>query len=151
MTLKTTPTSIDVGGLTIRDYTEEEVKAFRRVRSEYSSLFHPILQALVAQPSLLQSGTLSYPDLLARLENILTLEEAEAWLSKMLERVSETRRAELSELKPDLDKITALGRAASSLEPKVGSLFAELFDFIAEPSKKGVSSQRSKKKAPPQT
>jgi hypothetical protein len=147
MTLKITDKSIDLSNLNFRDYSEEETRGFRRVRSEYSRLFQPVLQALADDPSILPSVEIPYDELLKTIDNILELEEAEAWLATKLEHISETRRAQNSDIKPHLDQIITLARATKKLNPKVAGLFAQLIDFLAEPSKKGAATTRSKKKS----
>lgn len=144
MTLKTTDHSIDLSGLSIRDYNEEEVKGFRRVRGEYSNLFHPILQALSEKPQRLSLPGIDYKELLQQVEQILELEAAEAWLSKKQEMVSETRRATLSAIKPNLDKLTNVARTISASDNQLGDLFAKLFDYLGEPQKKATATRKKK-------
>ncbi|MCK6513073.1 hypothetical protein L6R29_24345 [Myxococcota bacterium] len=146
MTLKMTEQTIDLSDLEYRDYSEEETKGFRRVRSNFSRLLQPVLQKLEADASLLPSVEVSYTELAKKAQHVVDLENAEAWLTEKLEHISETRRAINSELKPHLDRVTDLARASAKVNPKVADLFAEFFDYLAEPTQKAAATLANNKK-----
>jgi len=144
MAIKVTEQSIDLTGLSIRDYNEEEVRGFRRVRGEYSGLFQPILQSLCKDPQRLNLPGVDYKELLQKVEEVLELEIAEAWLAQKQEMVSETRRAILSAIKPNLDKLTEVARTVSPSDEKLSDIFAKLFDYLGEPQKKATATRKKK-------
>lgn len=147
MGLKSTEHTIDLSNLEYRDYSDEEVKGFRRVRSKYSQLMHPILKGLEQEPTRLVIKNIDYKKLRESVGAILDLEEAELWLTERLEMISETRRAKLSELKPTLEQITSVAESLKNNDPQLASMFAKLFDYLSEPGDKAAKTKREKQNA----
>ena len=147
MSVQITNDSIHLGDLEFRDYSEQEKQSFLKVRAGYASQVMPILQALASDTSLLGKTNLDYQQLCNLAEEIVELQEAAQWLSTKLEQIEETTRSKLTQLKPEMDKAVEVARPLSKVNGEVANLFASLFDFIAEPRKKGESTKRKNQKS----
>lgn len=151
MSVSTTEHSIDLSSIEYRDYSEQEKQNFIKTRVGYAEQLLPVITALSRDKSALGKTNIDYSQLEAHVKDIVELQKASQWLSKRLEQVEETARHKLSIVKPESDKIVEIARALSKVNPEVANLFAGLFDFIAEPSKKGQTTQRKKGKEEQQT
>ena len=144
MVLKTDEHSIDLKQCNYRNYSWKETSDFKRVRAEYGEKSLPVLEGLAAHPEWMPLDDVDYPKLIQLAKDVQELQQAEQWLAQKHEEISESLRDALSQLKEGIDPLVEVARPLTKHKSEMADLFADLFDFIAEPRKKAAATRRRK-------
>lgn len=142
--LKKAEKSIDLSALEIQNYTQEQVASFRIVREDYPEQLEPVLKGLVNDPTLVEVKGVNYGELQDRLKKAMELKEAEDWLEKKWKLIQENRRAVLSGIKEQMDRVVEVAKVQSQADPQVTTLFADFLDYRATPGKKAAATKKKK-------
>jgi hypothetical protein len=143
--MKIEKNKLDLSGVTLQNLTTQEKKRLKRVREGYTEKAQEVLVALSKTSTLLQVPSVDLPALLSEADAMLQLQEALAWIDKKQELLEETLRLKQDQLKKQMDVLSDIAKPLSSQDQKLASIFADYWDFSAQPAKKAAATRRKKK------
>ena len=133
---------IELVNFELRNYSEQEKAQFKKVREGLELYLKSIFQAMDNSPDLIRLKDVDYSQQVQLLEQIEQLKVLEEKLTTVLSQVVETKRAKLSEVKEVSDRLVKQARPLSEEDDVVAGIFADFFDYLAEPSKKAAVTKK---------
>ncbi len=139
---------LDLSGVAIRNLTEQEKKRLKRVREGYTEKAKDVLLALSSKKTSLHVPSVDISAMIVEVETILQLQKALAWVAEKQEVLDETLRWKQDQLKKQMDLLSDVAKPMSTQEDLLAGIFADYWDFSAEPAKKAAVTRRKKKSDP---
>ncbi|MCK6510891.1 hypothetical protein L6R29_13100 [Myxococcota bacterium] len=145
-----TETGIDLAGCVLVNVVDEKNKKTRAaaVRDGFEAAALSALKQAIAAPSglgLTKPMQEEAKEAMVSLEEAMLLSQAEAWLTKQLALVKETKRLHLSRVTPTTKKLLPRAKLLADESPEDATEYVELIEYFAKPAQLAANTKRRNK------
>ena len=143
--MKIEKNKLDLSGTTLQNLSEQEKKGLKRVREGYVEKAQEVLRSLSTASLPFQLPSVDMQTMLVETETMLQLQAALTWIAEKQELLEETLRWKQDQLKTQMDLLSDVAKPLSTQNRDLATIFADYWDFAAQPAKKAAATRRKKK------